>query len=196
MTDSLENLLALLGSGDPAAAEETFRQFEPFLRQVVRRHFTPGLRARFDSEDIVQSVWVTLLQGFRQARWRFADANHLRAFLIKATRNRFLDRVRQHNRSAGHEQPLAELEPDEMPAARDSRPSQLAQGEELWQQILALCPPEHQQLVRLKREGLSLDEIARQTGLHRDSVRRVLRTLARRLAFGQAPACHPSDPED
>ena len=58
---------------------------------------------------------------------------------------------------------------------------QYVQREELWQRLLALCPPEHQELMRLKRDGLSLDEIAVQTGLHRDSVRRILRTLARPL---------------
>jgi hypothetical protein len=37
--------------------------------------------------------------------------------------------------------------------------------------------------VVLRRQGHSLAEIAGQTGLHPDSVRRVLRTLARQLAF-------------
>ena len=78
MSGSVENLLTLLSSGDAAVAEEVFRQFEPFLRRVVRRKFPPGLRARFDSEDIVQSVWGTLLPRFRQAGWRFADIDHLR----------------------------------------------------------------------------------------------------------------------
>ena len=39
-------------------------------------------------------------------------------------------------------------------------PVRSRQREELWQQILAFCPPEHQELVRLKLDGLSLDEIA------------------------------------
>jgi RNA polymerase sigma-70 factor (ECF subfamily) len=189
MTTSIENLLDLLGSGDLAAAEEAFRRFEPYLRKVVRRSLAPGLRAKFDSEDVVQSVWATLLAGFREAGWRFPSVDHLRAFLVKATRNRFLDRVRRHGRSARREQPLAELEPEEQPLAPEPRPSQLAQREELWQQILDLCPPEHRELVRLKRDGLSLAEIGARVGLHPDSVRRVLRELARRVGFRRPAAC-------
>jgi RNA polymerase sigma-70 factor (ECF subfamily) len=187
MSDSLDHLLSSLCNGDRAAAETAFRQFEPFLRNVVRRNLAPGLRAKFDSEDIVQSVWGTLLTGFREAGWRFADVDHLRAFLVKATRNRFLDRVRQHGRVAGRERPLGDLASDQIPPAREPRPSQLAQEDELWQKVLELCPPEHQELLRLKREGLSLDDIAARTGLHKDSVRRVLRGLARRLAFRELP---------
>ncbi len=187
MSDPLDDLLSQLCTGDRAAAELAFRQFEPFLRNVVRRSLGPGLRAKFDSEDIVQSVWGTLLKGFRESGWRFTDVDHLRAFLVKATRNRFLDRVRQHGRHAECEQSLADLASDLQPAAAEPRPSQLAQGDELWEQVLAVCPPEHQELLRLKRAGLSLEEIAAQTGLHRDSIRRVLRLLARRLAFRDAP---------
>jgi RNA polymerase sigma-70 factor (ECF subfamily) len=53
--------------------------------------------------------------------------------------------------------------------------------------MLALCPPEHHQLLRLRQQGLTLDEIARQTGLHEGSVRRILRQLARQLTLEQAP---------
>jgi RNA polymerase sigma-70 factor (ECF subfamily) len=188
MTDSLEDLLHALCSGDQAATEKAFRQFEPFLRSVVRRRLDAGLRAKFDSEDIVQSVWGTLLTGFRDAGWRFQDVNHLRAFLVKVTQNRFIDRARQHGRAVGLERPLADLDPNHHPPTREPRPSQLAERDELWQRVLALCPSEHQEVVRLRRDGLSLEEIAGATGLHPDSVRRVLRNLARRLALGQGTA--------
>ena len=148
MADSLAHLLDLLGSGDAAAAAEIFRRFEPYLRKVVRRNLRAELRARFDSEDVVQSVWVSLLQGFRGAGWRFADIDHLRAFLVRATRNRFLDRVRQHGRSVERETHFGPAEPAGLPPARGPRPSQLVQCEELWRRILALCPPEHRELVR------------------------------------------------
>jgi RNA polymerase sigma-70 factor (ECF subfamily) len=48
--------------------------------------------------------------------------------------------------------------------------------------MLDLCPPEHREVLRLKREGATSAEIAARTGLHEGSVRRILCTLARRLA--------------
>jgi RNA polymerase sigma-70 factor (ECF subfamily) len=195
VTDALENLLHLLSTGDAAATEVVFRRFEPFLRSIIRRHLLRGERSKFDSEDIVQSVWATVLIGFRAAKWRFVDVPHLRAFLVQVTRHRLQDRRRAHRKATEREQPLADLSTEQQPATAEPRPSQLAQRNELWQQILALCPPEHVEIVRLKSMGFSLAEVAAHTGMHYDSVRRVLRTLARRFAF-QEPRPTPGSDAD
>ena len=192
-TDPLDALLEKLCSGDDAAAEEVFRTYEPYLRMVVRRQLPARLRAKFDSVDVVQSVWVDVLHGFRESGWRFATSAQLRAFLVKVTRNRFIDRVRQHQRVLNHEQPLESAELEGLSRARDPRPSEVVQAEDLWQQMLALCPPAHHQLLRLKREGKSLAEIAEQTGLHPSSVRRILYDLARQLAASKDPPPLPSE---
>jgi RNA polymerase sigma-70 factor (ECF subfamily) len=186
-SDPLEKLLEQLSQGDVAAAERVFLAYEPYLRKVVRRLLPAQLRARFDSIDIVQSVWADLFDKLHAAGWRFEDAAHLQAFLVRVTRNRFLDRARQHHTSAAREQPipyedLAELSPSPLP-----RPSEVAQAEELWEQMLALCPPEHRDVLWLRRQGTPMPEIAARTGLHVGSVRRLLRTLARRLALQQTP---------
>src|SRR5689334_21626695 len=108
MTDPLENLLARLCAGDTDAAGELFLAFEPYVRKAVRRHLPPPFRARFDSTDVLQSVWADVLRGFREAGWRFTDPDHLRGFLFVATRNRLIDRVRQHRRGVECEEPLGE----------------------------------------------------------------------------------------
>lgn len=177
--EPLDALLEKLTAGDAAAAEQVFCRYEPYLRMVVRRHLSPGLRAKFDSADIVQSVWADLVRGFRQAGWRFASATQLRAFLVRLTRDRFIDRFRQHRRAVEREQPLAagaEL------AGNSPRPSDVVRADELWQEMLDLCPAEHRDVLRLKREGLRSPEIAARTGLHEGSVRRILCDLGRRLA--------------
>jgi len=181
-TDTLEKLLEELSSGDDTAIEQAFVAFEPYLRMVVRRQLPVHLRAKFDSVDIVQSVWVHILDGFREADWRFADAAHLRAFLVRVTQNRFLDRVRQQQRKLRHEQTMTPADWEQVPAARQPEPSEEAQAAELWEQMLALCPPAHHTLLELKRQGLPLAEIAARTGLHESSVRRILYDLARQLA--------------
>jgi RNA polymerase sigma-70 factor (ECF subfamily) len=186
MGATLDELLERLGRGDESAAAEVFRTYEPYLRVVVRRQLPDRLRSRFDSADVVQSVWADVLEGFRRNGCRFADADHLRAYLVTAARNRFIDRYRQHHRSAALERPLAA--PGEAPAlpAPEPRPSEVARADDLWQRMLALSPPEHHELLRLKRDGLSVAEIADRTGLHPDSIHRILRQLARRLALGGA----------
>jgi RNA polymerase sigma-70 factor (ECF subfamily) len=179
----LDLVLQQLCSGDTDAAERVFREYEPFLRKVVRRHLHPRLRVKFDSADVVQSIWADLLVGFRGARWTFTSAAQLRAFLIKATHNRFLDRVRQSNPSLAREQPLELTAAERLPPAADARPSEMAQADDVWEKLLALCPPDHHEVLRLRRQGLSRGEIAARTGLHEGSVRRILRRVARQFAF-------------
>ena len=187
--DSLPLLLDKLCQGDSEAAEQVFKVYEPYLRKIVRRQLPDRLRAKFDSLDIVQSVWLDVLEGFRDAGWRFRDADQLRAFLVKATRNRFIDRYRQHRRALEREIPLSGVQrPSTQP-----RPSEIVRANDLWERLLALCPPEHHDLLRLKRDGLSAVDIAARVGLHEDSVRCILRELAQKLAL-QESRPPPSDP--
>lgn len=191
----LENLLELLSGGDPAAIEQVFLNVAPGLRSLVRRRMSRALRSKFDSEDVVLSVWTDLLEGFRAGRWTFQTAAELRAFLITATRRRLIDRVRQHRRAIERERALGGEE-DVLQLASDSAgPSAVARGNELWRQLQALCPPTHRELLSLKRQGLPLAEIAARTGLHASSVRRILYDLAKRLAAAQANSPAPEGAE-
>jgi RNA polymerase sigma-70 factor (ECF subfamily) len=178
---SLDSLLARVARGDNEATERLFRTYEPYLRMVVRRQLSPPLRAKFDSVDIIQSVWADVVQGFRQGRWQFADADRLRGFLFTLVSNRFVDRVRQHNPALQHEEPwdhhaLAEQTPSDGP-----RPSQVVRADELWQRLLELSPPAHHEVLHLRRAGHDLQDIASRTGMHPSSIRRILYDLARRL---------------
>jgi RNA polymerase sigma-70 factor (ECF subfamily) len=179
-TQTLERLLEKLGSGDEAATEQLFRACEPYLRAVVRRRLPAQVQSRFESRDIVQSVWADLLTGFREGRWRFADAGQLRAFLIRVVQYRLCDRARRALNQVRREEPLTELPTGE------PRPSEHAQAAALWDKLLAATAPEHHDILRLRRGGLTLAEIAEQTGLHEGSVRRILRRLAREVAFADA----------
>jgi RNA polymerase sigma-70 factor (ECF subfamily) len=188
--DPLDALLERLSTRDEQAAAEAFRACEPYLRVVVRRHMPAHLRPMFDSEDIVQSALADVLDGFREAGWRFADAAHLRAFLVKVTRNRLIDRYRQFRAAAEHEETARTAELEQTPAA-DSSPSEVAQADDLWDQMLRLCPPQHHEVLRLRRQGCTNDEIGARTGLHPSSVRRILYDLAARLATQRNGGAEP-----
>jgi RNA polymerase sigma-70 factor (ECF subfamily) len=192
----LEVLLDKLAQGDSGAAEQVFSIYEPYLRLMVRRQLSPELRPKFDSIDIVQSVWVDLVDEFRKPGRRFADVNHLKAFLLRVTRNRFIDRLRRHRLALQAEQPLENVQDELMPASPQPQPVAAAEAGELWERLLALCPPQHHLVLLLKKQGHALEEIADRTGLHPSSVRRILYDLARRLALhGQTlPPASGRDP--
>jgi RNA polymerase sigma-70 factor (ECF subfamily) len=194
--DSLDALLEKLNGGDDDAAEQAFVAYEPYLRKVVRRLLPAELRAKFDSMDVVQSVYGDVLVAFRAGGMRFGSVTQLRAFLIRATRNRFIDRVRQNRTAARLEQPLGETAVPLLPLSPHPRPSEAAAADELWDRLLALCPPEHHTLLKLRRRGASAGEIAARVGMHEGSVRRVLRDLSVRLACAAAPAPQSAPPPE
>lgn len=180
--EQLDELIEKLNGGDVAAAERAFLAYEPYLRMAIRRQLSGPLRSKLDTMDIVQSVWADVLGGFRDAGWRFTDRSHLRAFLMKVARNRLIDRRRQHHRALEQERPL-DLAVADLPGANQPRPSEVAQEHELWKRMLEECSPGHREILILKRQGVPNAEIARRTGLHEGSVRRILYELARRLSI-------------
>jgi RNA polymerase sigma factor (sigma-70 family) len=181
--ERLTALVRKLAEGDTAAAAQVFLIYEPYLRVVVRRQLSSRLRAKLDSTDVVQSVFANALERFRDAGCQFRDPDHLRALLVTMTRNRFIDRLREHRAALDAERSLDAIDADMMPASRQPPPSEIAQAEELWDQLMDKCPPQHRELLRLKREGRPVSEIVQRTGLNDGSIRRILRRLARRLAF-------------
>jgi RNA polymerase sigma-70 factor (ECF subfamily) len=184
--EPLEALLEKLNRGDSRAVEQILVAYEPYLRMVVRRLLPGRLRAKFDSLDVVQSVWVHVLHGLRASRWQFMDTPRLRAFLVRVTRRRLTSRLRHYHPTLKREQ-SGEADLEVLPASAQPSPSEVAQANELWEKMLALCPAEHHALLRLRRTGLPLVEIASRTGLHEGSVRRILRRLASQLALAHEP---------
>lgn len=184
--DSLDTLLVKLAHGEDSAAERVFRDYEPLLRAMVRKRLNPSLRSKFDSMDVVQSVWVDLLENYRSEGWQFTDREHLRAFLARVTYNHFFTHCRRNGPALDHEQPMPAVESPALPVSEQPRPSQVAQAGELWNTLVDFCAPAHREILSLKRQGLPLAEIAARTGLHEGSVRRILYELARRLAAERA----------
>ena len=185
--EPLDELLAKLAAGDGEAAGRIFLAYEPYLRKVIRRQLPAALRSKLDSVDVMQSAWGDLLAGLRQANWHFQSPAQLQAFLVRVMRNRLIDRLREYRRAMEHERPLGDFDSPEQLASSRPSPPDVAAAADLWQRLLALCPPEHHEVLRLKREGASAAEVAERTGLHEGSVRRLLRQLAGRAALGPAP---------
>jgi RNA polymerase sigma-70 factor (ECF subfamily) len=170
-----------LNQGDADAVEAIVSAYKPYLRKVVRRQLPQRLRAKFDSSDVVQSVWASVLKGLREDKWQFSDETHLRAFLVRLALFRFIELCRQYRASLKCERPLAGL--DELggrPALCD-RPSEIMQAGDLLDRLMKLCLPSHRELLRLRAMGIPLAEIATRTGFHESSIRRIFYDLARRL---------------
>jgi RNA polymerase sigma-70 factor (ECF subfamily) len=183
--DSLSLWIERWNQGDAAAVERLLSASEPYLRIAVRRRLSKRLRAKIDSMDIVQSVYVNVLKGFRGNGWRFAGRPQLLAFLRQIAWRRLANRYQEHRQALEREQAIDESGPANVADAATPRPSQVAEGREFWERVLVLCPEPHREVVRLRAHGYRMAEIADRTGLHEGSVRRILYDLARRMSLSR-----------
>lgn len=183
MIPSESNIPEAKESGDEA--ERIAEEYAPYLRMVVRRRMNESLRQKFDSEDLVQSVWAHLMDGVRNGEWDFESPHQLQAFLKRVTNNRLTDRMRRIRRELEQETATDAEVLDRHPA-NDETASQAVYAEELWDRLITLCPKQHRGILELRREGLTLGEISNRLGMHESSIRRVLYDLARELSRGRA----------
>jgi len=189
--NAADELLERLNRGDLSATKELFLAYTSYLRVVVRRLLSTQLRPAFDSSDVVQSVWVHVVRSLGVDGWQVGSERQLRALLATIARRGVVRRVRSHNRMEIEGEVGSRL--DTLPAKSQPRPSEVAQGTELWQRMISYCSPEHRSVLELRRQGLPLAEVAARTGLHEGSVRRILRRLARELAIHPKPNPTGSD---
>lgn len=191
MTDaSIADVLGRVNRGDAGAAEQLHAAYAAYVRAVVRRRLSVRLRARLDSADLAQSVWAQVVRQIG-AGWRVRTEPELRAVLAVIARRRVATRARSRAPVPGGSALAA------LPARREPTPSQVAGASDLWDRMLQLCPPEHRDVLRLRRDGTPLAEVAARTGLHEGSVRRILRRLFRELALTESadsPAPDANDP--
>jgi RNA polymerase sigma factor (sigma-70 family) len=174
-------LLERLNRGELSVAEDLYLAYTTYLRVVVRRLLSSRLRPSCDSSDVLQSVWVHVVRSLGTNGWQIDTEEQLRALLAIIARRGVVRRVRSYSRIEIEGEAADRL--DSLPARGQSRPSEIAQGEELWHRMIDMCTPEHRSVLELRRQGLPLAEVAARTGFHEGSVRRIIRRLARELAI-------------
>ena len=121
---------------------------------LVRAPVPAGLCGKFDSMDVVQSVWADVWRASRP-QWHFSDRAHLQAFLARLARNRFLDRCRKHRNAWHCEEPVAETgSPSRSRPIRPGparSPSRTSSGTGY-----SALPAGHHEMLQLKRQGYRL----------------------------------------
>jgi RNA polymerase sigma-70 factor (ECF subfamily) len=169
-----------LRTGNPTAAEEICRRFAPFLRAAVRRQLHPQLRTRFDSLDFVQDVWANFL-AIPGDRYTFDTPQALLKFLMQIAQRRVTDAFRSRFENQ-RDNITREVNPEEFeggsqPRSSTPTPSLLAIADEEWERLLNRFPIGHRAIIERLREGYTLEDVARISGVSLATVNRIVRRL-------------------
>jgi RNA polymerase sigma-70 factor (ECF subfamily) len=187
--DDLAVLLERVRAGDAESVRDLIQRFEGELRAMVRGRLPQVLRSKFDSMDFVQAIWESVLINDGPDLDRFSSPQHFRAFLAGVARNKVFAEHRKRTRTRRYnlkrEEPLyvrrgSREEPRELPSS-DPTPSQDAQARDRYAQLVEGRSPREVEVVELRRQGLTFDEIAERTGLGERSVRRIIDAIRARM---------------
>lgn len=185
-TVGFEVLIRRISEGSEDAVWEVLERYSTNILRVVRRHLPNELRPKIDSIDIVQSVWKSLLRkgdGFDH----ISSAEHFVGYIAACARNKVLETHRNYTQHAcadiRREVPLTSDQRDndgaltrvrDLPDRRADNPGDNATAREKWELAVQRAGERGQRVVQLRLQGMTLDEIAEETGMTKITVRRDL----------------------
>lgn len=188
MEDSeFTELMARLKEGDSLAIERLLKSYEDEVRLIVRARLPQALRSQFDSMDFVQAVWASVLVGPDAQDPLFQSPKQFLGYVAGVAQNKVWAEYRRRTKGKKYELAREErLEVRSGPggggqvrdlAGTDPTPSQEAQASDRLRQLLRGLKPVEAEVVELRRQGLTFEEIAVRTKLHERTVRRVITDL-------------------
>lgn len=181
-------LMERVRQGSDDAVRELLELYGPHVVRAVRRTLNKQMRSKVDSVDFTQAVWASFFAN-RTAAEVLDRPEALIAFLVKMAKNKVIDEFRRLFNTKKHnlnrERSLhgsAAFEAGHI-AAHTPTPSQIAVTNELHDRLMAGQPPHYQQILKLRQEGMTQEEIAEQMQLSVRTIQRVMQ----RLFPGEAP---------
>lgn len=182
---AFRDLTERLKSGSDSAFEEILERFGPYVMRSVRRSLDRRLRTRFDSQDFVQAVWMTVHEH-RDRLAECASPDSLMALLVTIAQRKVRYEFRRHlqaekqniNRERQMQNDSFVLP---LPDHTAEHPSQIVIAREQWDLMIDEEPAKYKEIMELRCEGLTLDEIADKVGVNERTVRRVIRKLTSKL---------------
>lgn len=173
-------LLRRFRSGEGDAATELYLRYAARLQALARMQTGANLSARFDPEDVVQSVFRTFFRRAADGLYDVPPGEQLWQLLLVLALNKVRSLATFHRaqrrdvrRTTGQPDLVERLEADQTPA-------QIL--ELVVREVIGQLPANQQQIVELRIAGHEVAEIAAVTGRAKRSVERVLQKFRLRLA--------------
>ena len=181
--ESSVELVARIQAGDLPSMETLYLRYRDRLILSIRCRLGPHLRARMESEDILQSVFKDVIAGID--RFEYRGQSSLNRYLHACVLNKIRRKAEYH--AAGKrtgEVPLSDSILDRVPDATGAEPGYLdAERFERLERGLGRLPEEMREAVVLRRvEELSNHETARVMGKTPEATSKLYNRALARLA--------------
>lgn len=180
MSDKTQRWIRGFREGDDAAIADFWHNYEQRLRRLAERNLASRLKRRVDADDVVQSAFRTFLRRAGQDEFELKDRKNLLSLLTTITLNKIREKVRHHARFKRGQDREQYFDTMGDISGNQATPDELAALKEI-EELLAGMETEQQQVVHLKLQNHTNDEIASELGCSERTVRRMLKKVQRRL---------------
>jgi RNA polymerase sigma-70 factor (ECF subfamily) len=178
----LRNLLELFRAGDQDAARQLFDRYVDRLVALARRRISQRLAGRVDPEDVVQSVFRTFFGRVKAGQFTIESQDDLTKLLVRITVHKTLRQVEYHQaakRSTNLETVQGSVSQDRLTEILDREPTPAEANSFLDQleHFLDQLKPFERQVLELRIQGYSNEEIAEELGTYDRRIRRVMERI-------------------
>ena len=175
-------ILSMFRAGNEQAARELYERYVDRLLALARKRISQRMASRVDPEDIVQSVFRTFFGRVKKGQFRIADQDDLCKLLVRITVHKTLRQVAFHK--AAKRDPSLEAGQDGYAAegiqkVLDDEPGHedaVAFLDQL-EDFLGQLRPEERQILEMRMQGYSNDEIAKKLNIYDRKIRRTIERI-------------------
>jgi RNA polymerase sigma factor (sigma-70 family) len=193
-TAEFDQLMSDVATGSEEAIWQLAETYTPYIIRAVRMSLSSRLRPKFDSQDIAQTLWASLLLK-RADLTRLKTPEQLIAYLARATQNKVIDKARHfrtQKNDIGREERLQDHLSGSDNGARqssagalyshDPTPSTAADLRERWNQTLSRASDRDRHILKLRLDGCTFDVISAKLQINQATARRAIQGLIEQLA--------------
>jgi RNA polymerase sigma-70 factor (ECF subfamily) len=194
----LQSLLDLWRAGNQDAARQIVERYVDRLVALARRRISQRLASRVDPEDVVQSVFRTFFGRIKAGQFVIEDQDDLTKLLVSITVHKTLRQVEFHQaakRATSQEAAQGRLSFERMQQLLDREPTPEEANTFLDQleHFLNKLTPFERQVLELRMQGYSNEEIAMELGTYDRKIRRVMERI-REQAEKEGLSAGPESP--
>lgn len=181
---AIDAVIAAIRAGDETAVAAFVHRYEPMLRRVLR--VTGVIRwaqSQLDSQDLVQSVFIQVIDAIRGQEVQFRDEAGVEGYLRTAGRNRLRDHIRRLKAARRDRRRTIPGTPEalgQLPAGEAS-PDQVAAAKEQVERLEACTPPADLEVLRERADGTDWQQLAAARGLTPEALRKRIERIRQRL---------------
>ena len=186
--DDWDRLIAGLKSGDEGILREFHRDYGPMLHGIADSRLAPGMRRRFDADDVVQSAFRTFFRRAQIGYFKFEDNQRLWNLMCAITLTKLREKARFHTRQSRSVKRERSVEGSAGAASTGSEivssqptPAETVDFADAFEALLSSMDEIEQKLVDLKLQDLTNDEVAETLGVSERTVRRMLSRLQEKI---------------